>query len=809
PLDPLSLLATAFSSSLVLGDSIRIMLTDKLGRQFAQAIPIPAASADNIQPPKLQLATSNAIEGPFGVGKEIRVGVQAEPGLIATFNVGKLHQGMPLHEQEPGKYIGSWVVPEKETNQHIIPMITLINPDSRSKLEWDIPGVIEIDTTAPSSLFHLQATPLQGAIKITWESKDLPASIASFVVQRADEKGIFQTISKPSLTAFADKNIVLGQHYHYQVYAIDKAGNKGSISEINMMAIKPGPNALSGDLKENYSLSEYGSPYIIDGALNILSAAKLLVGEGVIIQMNANSQINVFGGMIVSGTEDKPVQIEGSNMHINFQGGQSSLNHLIVQSIHSTMKISASVKMTHTSIIETRQLAKEAITNSEQQASKSISPSEQADTGIVINGHAQVLLDDVLLQGQHTGIAMNSGQLQLKGVRFLMHDTALKVTGDSHIRYVDLIFDKNTIHVDSTIPLVFKRHYFVDKGFEKLVSKVRGQASIDWADPSRVSNDLDHWMINTLKKLTRTLSQKGMEETVTQAFAMQSTIKNNKTTYIAETLQAIHTGISPKNQRSVEALKGFFSNHFIRDKNIHYWIQEQRISINAAFSNSEEYLYHQADEKINTAYLRNRFPNTSPIKLRRSSKAFDCKKYTPLNILLADVKTKKHTKVWVLRGTYDNQINRYLVKTGLIKRPLSDIHVALLGEANARANWLGVMRSQNIQSKDIGNGEMNKQLFIDAKKLNFDFVLRFSIQTKQQPSSLSTTLHRITGVLNVAVYDVKNKLKIEIFSKRGRASGFSQAEAEKKIVNKTLHQIQPDLIAFLIKQDNLAKRKHQ
>jgi hypothetical protein len=253
---PFGFLATAFTASTVLSEPIEMMLSEELGRKLSDRIPLPAIDQqrsmlpqikstrskpaidqhENLLP-QIKSAHSNAEEGPFRLGELIQVYATGEPGLRATFDLGRQISGLPLIEKEAGVYFGRYKVREGDDDQDIIPLLNFFKPGNQTRLEWYVSGRIVIDTRPPGRIINLQARDTPDGMKLTWQSASDPRQLQVYRITRADSAvGRFEGVGESELTEFVDTLAQAGKRYHYRVQAVDAAGNEGPIAKMGASA---------------------------------------------------------------------------------------------------------------------------------------------------------------------------------------------------------------------------------------------------------------------------------------------------------------------------------------------------------------------------------------------------------------------------------------------------------------------------------------------------------------------------------------------------------------------------------------------
>lgn len=229
PLSPWGAISTAISSALVLRDTVKISLMDKLFREMAKSIPEPKVAAVR-KPPVIFSVVTNAKDSPFKLGSEILVAVKGESGCIASFEIPEIAKGIPLTEIEPGNYVGKYIVKEGDNGKNKLMKANLFSPKTKLENIYTIYDPIEIDTIPPKEVKNLQIMGLKDKVKITWDKSD---DAKDYFIQRS-ETGDFIDIGITQVNEFYDESAVIGKTYFYRVYARDPAGNLSRHVESNI-----------------------------------------------------------------------------------------------------------------------------------------------------------------------------------------------------------------------------------------------------------------------------------------------------------------------------------------------------------------------------------------------------------------------------------------------------------------------------------------------------------------------------------------------------------------------------------------------
>ena len=152
------------------------------------------------------------------------------------------------------------------------------------------------------------------AFALTWNA-DAQADLAGYNVYRSTSLGgVFEKINvgivqQPS---YVDMGVTTGEKYCYRVTRVAGSGDESSVSETVSMV-------MPGVINSNVVWNSQGSPYEVTGNLTIAQGASLIISKGTEIRVSKGDKwesdvanylpisINVYGTMLVQGTESEPV----------------------------------------------------------------------------------------------------------------------------------------------------------------------------------------------------------------------------------------------------------------------------------------------------------------------------------------------------------------------------------------------------------------------------------------------------------------------------------------------------------------------
>ncbi|ARN73127.1 fibronectin type III domain-containing protein [Oceanicoccus sagamiensis] len=325
--DILGFLATAYESSTVLRDVVRLQLIDTLAREFAKEIPKPQSIAMNVNPVNVSVAASNYQQGPFTTGESIKVWVKTEPNIKLHFRLQGIGKKITLTEQQAGNYVGNYVVSRGDDIDSTVMVLSLQRKDERPTI-WQVPGKIAIDTTAPEAVDNLSAFFSSESVTLNWQGDEA----VDFTIERADTRNQnYQTLNTTAILSYTDTDFIPGQSYLYRITPVDKAGNTGKGSVVRVTTERLGPTLVDKDIVDNIRFSERGSPYIIQGKITI--SGRLVVDAGAVIDFKPNSSFSVTGKMTINGKSSQPVLLNGKNWSLDSLGSKNTLkmDHAIIR----------------------------------------------------------------------------------------------------------------------------------------------------------------------------------------------------------------------------------------------------------------------------------------------------------------------------------------------------------------------------------------------------------------------------------------------------------------------------------------------
>ncbi len=294
-INPVGIVATIIATSINLRDIQLLRACDDLFREMVKTIPAPSLE-EALRPPNITILTQDTKNRPKKAGDEIKVVMQGDKGMAATFDIGEYRKDMLMKEVEPGWYLGSYkVLPGDNVSKAVI--TGHLKDTTGSRADWvDALGTVALDTVPPAKPKSALATGRNTFINLKWE-KSGDKELAGYNLYRSDTPlSGFKQLTNTEFTEYRDKDLVNSRIYFYRVSALDMAGNESELSDtIQGMPVAPGPTRVSGQIESDTAWYSGASPYILEGPVRVMDKATLTIEPGTEIRSKG-------GGIIVEGS---------------------------------------------------------------------------------------------------------------------------------------------------------------------------------------------------------------------------------------------------------------------------------------------------------------------------------------------------------------------------------------------------------------------------------------------------------------------------------------------------------------------------
>ncbi len=455
PTSPWGAISTAVSSALVLRESVKIALTDKLCRSLAKEMPEPKVAKAK-KPPVIFSVVSNALDSPFKAQDEILVSLRGQEGLTAYFNIGDVKKAIQLAEINPGEYVGKYVVTDGDNLKNKTITAYLYNSKDRLESQYTIPYAITMDTTPPAPISDLKISMVKEGFNIFWKQPN-EDDLKDFVIQKASvDSPEFTELAATSVPEYTDTDITFGKKYYYRVFARDKANNMSKYVEIVKTAVKQGPTYITGEVKENTIFYEAGSPYIIKGSVVVQKGASITVEEGAVVEFEKDSQLVVSGKLFINGKKEA---------NITFKGSEYSI--ILKDTTKDAMKAE------HAYFLGGKRFV---ISNASALFSNTIF--EDFNTALIIERNSVVELKDSVFRKNKLGIKVTDSDINFNNTEISQSDKAIELYGNTKIKAQGIKLLNNNLHLFSENLVELREMEISEKQELDVIKKIRGNVDI-------------------------------------------------------------------------------------------------------------------------------------------------------------------------------------------------------------------------------------------------------------------------------------------------------------------------------------------
>ena len=775
----LGILTTVITSTKVLTEGVRQTLVDKLARNFASDIPQPAAGPTKAVPPSIQVAFSNWGDGPFRAGDEVVVYMKGETGLGANFDLGHERAGLPMREKAAGEYLGTYVVRENDNadNQMVVIHATRLSP--RASLDWRVPGRIGLDNKPPSGVVDFKARPVREGVHLAWKNPD-GDDTTIFTLERADpDSGIFSKLAEVATSEYIDKNVAVGRTWHYRITPHDAAKNKGPSSSLAIVPVAPGPTVISGDIAENTSFHALGSPYRLQGAARVARNATLTLEPGSVVEFGEGANLEVQGGIQSLGESDAPVSFTGHGWHLLVSDSGSR-----VQFLRQTRFDGGNLEI-HAATVHFEHCIW-----------------RDMETGVLADQAADIGIESGVFAQNRTALRLGKSKTRLESVEFRGNQTALAAVPGASLGARDLLFDGNSLHVDTTAPVDLGAARFSDAGYPDLLAHLHGPVNIDWDALPADQNLLRLWSRSAWNKVYTALARNDQASALAGLGALESTLDAN-----GRSLQAALEGLTGKKSADETASATPFARA-AQNHGAWIWVQEVNLPYEAALADAPARLLEEAKQRFARALTSQRYPAAAAAAATRAHK-LDLARHQRARLLLPGERDGAywHYRVaWLLdRPALEGDLKL----AGVLERDKSTLVVGLLnqgerGEATQRLSE--VLQKQKIRFIDLGQGGYTSRAQEKAREAGVHLVLETRYAMDVSQTKLSADLKRFEAHLTLNLYDVHDTLVLRRFSATGSSVDFRESSGIEKALGQAFGQIEADILTSLWRLDEAARK---
>ncbi len=335
-LTPVGVILTAATTALNMREIELLRSSDDLFRDMIKTVPQPGLS-QALRPPNITILAHDGMRRTdryaLKSGDLLKVALEGDPGKKAFFRIGDFKRDLPLREEEPGTYVGSYkVLPGDKASEALI--TGTLTDDLGNSSEWvDALGPVTIDTIPPGIPTELKASGRDKVVELRW-AKGTEEDIARYKLYRSSTPlSGFEEVSATELTVFLDRNVTNGTSYYYKISAVDLAGNESRLSQaIRSTPVAPGPTPVTGSLSGEVTWYAAASPYLIEGEVIVEPEAVLTIEPGTVIRSKGEG-LSVRGTLLARGEPQRMVIFEPATAGeawkgIAFQAGKGEKSAL-------------------------------------------------------------------------------------------------------------------------------------------------------------------------------------------------------------------------------------------------------------------------------------------------------------------------------------------------------------------------------------------------------------------------------------------------------------------------------------------------
>ena len=320
---PVGIILMAVSTALNMRELEILRTSDDLFREMVRSIPQPTL-AQALRPPGIAIMVHDGMRRTdryaLKAGDELKVAMEGDPRKKATFRIGNFKKDLPLREEEPGMYSGSYkVLPGDLAEEALITAV--LSDDAGHSTEWaDALGLVTIDTIPPAIPAGLKAIGRDRSVELRWAPSPEKDLSQYRIYRSATPLTGFQEVGRTELTAFMDQNLTNDTSYYYRAAAVDLAGNESKPSDaLKATPVTPGPTPVKGLIVGEVTWLAGKSPYILEDTVTVESRAALTIESGAVIR-SPGAGIVVAGKLTAKGDEGSMITFEPSTSEGQWKG---------------------------------------------------------------------------------------------------------------------------------------------------------------------------------------------------------------------------------------------------------------------------------------------------------------------------------------------------------------------------------------------------------------------------------------------------------------------------------------------------------
>ncbi|MCX8084851.1 MAG: tetratricopeptide repeat protein [Calditerrivibrio sp.] len=788
PLSPWGAISTAISSALVLRDSVKISLMDRLFREMAKGIPEPKVAVVR-KPPVIFSVITNAKDSPFRLNSEILVAMKGEPNCIGSFEIPDVAKNIPLTEIEPGNYVGKYIVNQGDNVKNKLMKVTLFSPKSKLENNFTVFHPIELDSIPPSEVKNLKVHGLKDRVQLSWKKLE---DVKDFLIMRS-ETGEFVEIGVTQVPEFFDDNATVGKTYYYRVFARDLAGNLSQPAEIKFYYVKKGPTEVASEIKENLVLYKEGSPYRVVTNTVVSKGVEVTAEPGVIIELFDNVTLTVNGKVRLAGSISEKVTIKGKGYHLIVQDAGDAailIEHAILEG-GETLQVSNSGATFKN--VEIRNYNK----------------------GLKIVRGGKVDASSLTIKQSHIGADIQDGNL-IGTFRFEGNELAVNFVSGV-IDEKGITFGKNNFYIKSSNPLHLREVKFDDhlsKNLSDIINGFSSNVDVLTIFPFKKSlNGLKHDYIDSLKIELVNVAIKDDQKAIRDIIGKIERVIDLKNltpleffAYIYSKYVSYEAGSELLNKTDLR-FREIVNNNLTKGKNARFIIKISDIKAPSVglSDNVEQVLAKRMELKALKELVDDLVLELDKNKLAELDKKIftTTSKYVPFVYPVSKLSTDISTSVYFIYALDEQQLKDDLRSLGFFGEDKKDTRIAYI---TCNVNFVSdevrkLLKKHKFETTDLKYEICDLGVYYAKAKDNMaDLIIFLKSDAKQLPSKLGSTLNLFSANVEIRFSDVFLEREYAVLTEGGTAYHINEEEGKKSALvdafNKVKDKVERTLLAY-------------
>ena len=303
--DPLGIAVTLATNALALRHIEVVRASEEMFRDLLETLP-RMATGEAVKPPVIVLMVNDSSTQTKKAGDQIKVAMQGDPNMLATFDIGQYKTALVMQEEKPGIYAGTYTVKPGDNVDNAI-VIGHLSDRQGLQADWeDVVGPVTLDPAPPAVPAGLAARGRDKTVNLRWKGNG-EKDLAGYKLYRsATALTGFTLLATSETPAFLDsKELVNKQPYYYRISAFDRVGNESAQSPVIMgTPVPPGPTPVSGTIGHNTTWFAGASPYVLEGEVTVAQGATLTIEPGTVVTSKGGG-LHVRGSLIAIATADE------------------------------------------------------------------------------------------------------------------------------------------------------------------------------------------------------------------------------------------------------------------------------------------------------------------------------------------------------------------------------------------------------------------------------------------------------------------------------------------------------------------------